>query len=370
MRVYFPLLCFYPSQAGGPANTIYWLSEELARSGITSIVTATEHGLDREFSVLDYNKLNEIRFVPRLVDFFRYKEIRKMLESDVVYFSSLFFYPTPFLLLIYYYFGRKSIIIAPRGELFPAAISKSNFKKRVFLKVLGKVQSNISFHVTSPEEFVLVQKTFPKARNVKIIPNYQPIDSLANVENEGYVLFLGRINPIKNLEVAIKALQLLKLERGLALNLNIAGEALLPAEKEYMTMLKVLAADCGVSKQVNFIGKIQGREKHDYLQKALCLVLPSHSENFGNVVVEALSRGTPVIASNNTPWSVLSDLDIGFCGELNPGIIADQIIKLFVLSDIEYERVAQKAHAYVADSFDISKNKSKWVNFFNDMRET
>ena len=50
---------------------------------------------------------------------------------------------------------------------------------------------------------------------------------------------------------------------------------------------------------------MDGEEKNKVIASNMALVLPSKSENFGNVVLEALAQGTPVIASKNTPWQIL-----------------------------------------------------------------
>ena len=61
----------------------------------------------------------------------------------------------------------------------------------------------------------------------------------------------------------------------------------------------------GLTSKVSFIGNVLGEKKELFLRKAKCLVMPSHTENFGIVAVEAMAQGTPVIASKNTPWEII-----------------------------------------------------------------
>jgi glycosyltransferase involved in cell wall biosynthesis len=57
--------------------------------------------------------------------------------------------------------------------------------------------------------------------------------------------------------------------------------------------------------RVEFLGELHGREKQDMYQSADLFVLPTHSENFGLTVAEALAAGTPAIVSKGAPWHEL-----------------------------------------------------------------
>ena len=62
---------------------------------------------------------------------------------------------------------------------------------------------------------------------------------------------------------------------------------------------------------MSFIGNVLERRKSSLL-RGKCLVMPSHTENFGIVAVEAMAQGTPVIASKNTPWEIIEKRKAGF----------------------------------------------------------
>jgi glycosyltransferase involved in cell wall biosynthesis len=70
-----------------------------------------------------------------------------------------------------------------------------------------------------------------------------------------------------------------------------------PDEGGYQAVLEKLAGELNVSDRVEFTGPVTDREKRRWLSRALCLVLPSYSENFGNVVLEALAAGCPVLTT-------------------------------------------------------------------------
>src|SRR4029077_18421494 len=77
------------------------------------------------------------------------------------------------------------------------------------------------------------------------------------------------------------------------LTLIIAGND----EENYLPQLAALAADEGVSHRVCFVGEVSDEYKWALYETAKMLVLPSYSENFGNVVAEAMAVACPVIVT-------------------------------------------------------------------------
>ena len=95
--------------------------------------------------------------------------------------------------------------------------------------------------------------------------------------------------------------------------INIAGEG----EESYINELKQLASKLGVENLIHFIGGVYGDKKvGTFLKKADLFVLPTHSENFGIVVAEALACGTPVITTQGTPWQELESYHCGWWTEI------------------------------------------------------
>ena len=103
-----------------------------------------------------------------------------------------------------------------------------------------------------------------------------------------FLLFIGRINWKKGLERLIAALATIPDCR-----LVIAGND----EEGYQPKLEAIAARAGVRMRISFVGPVYGEEKAALLRRALMLVLPSYSENFGNVVLEAMAEGCPVVVT-------------------------------------------------------------------------
>ena len=134
---------------------------------------------------------------------------------------------------------------------------------------------------------------------IYLIPNpFETSHSFSN-KRKRQILFLGRINPIKNIHSLFDILVDID-----DVKYIIAGEANLKDEIKYLEFLKNEVIKFGLENKVVFLGKISGKNKFKLISSSKCLVLPSYSENFGNVVLESLSQATPVIASLGTPWEI------------------------------------------------------------------
>jgi glycosyltransferase involved in cell wall biosynthesis len=103
-----------------------------------------------------------------------------------------------------------------------------------------------------------------------------------------YALYLGRINWKKGLDRLIRALALVP-----SMRVVLAGND----EEDYRKTLEPIAAANGVSDRVVFAGHVSGADKAALLQHGDFLVLPSYSENFGNVVLEAMMAARPVLVT-------------------------------------------------------------------------
>ena len=110
----------------------------------------------------------------------------------------------------------------------------------------------------------------------------------AIVSRGPYALFLGRINWKKGLDRLIPALA-----RAPRVRLVLAGND----EEGYRRVLESLAAAHGLASRIEFAGPVGGADKMSLLRQARLLVLPSYSENFGNVVLEAMAAGRPVVVT-------------------------------------------------------------------------
>lgn len=364
MKLLLPLDLFYPSKIGGPANTLNWMGQALVGIGHKVSVVTTTKGI--EPNAVHPNKWQT---TPGGINVFYCKTNRKiplsviwrslmnLKSADTVLFSSICFIPNFFIALAAKYYGKK-IVWSPRGELFETAIEGSKIKKMYFNllnKLFGYV---VTFHATSSEEKIAIERYFPRSK-ICVIPNYMELPNKIEPESDHeYFLFLGRIAPIKAIENILEALAISREFRQSRFSFKIVGGV----ENQFLSYYKKLQdliQSLKLQDKVVFEGSITGSKKYKMCADARYLLLMSHSENFGNVVIEALSQGTPVIASKGTPWDKLEENNAGYWIDNSPECIAGLIDRVIGQSETQYDNKRSNAYLF-SQSFDVSKHITEW----------
>jgi glycosyltransferase involved in cell wall biosynthesis len=139
----------------------------------------------------------------------------------------------------------------------------------------------------------------------------EALPGLERLAGHPIVLYMSRIHKIKGLDQLITAFAEIRRIRPDTV-LAVAGSG----EPELVAELQALAKKLGIAEHTHWLGFVQGRQKQELLSRAAVFVLPSHSENFGFAVVEAIAAGVPVVTSVNVPAGK-------FVVEADGGIIYD-----------------------------------------------
>ena len=146
------------------------------------------------------------------------------------------------------------------------------------------------------------------ARRWQSIPNGVDLPALSKCASSSLrtLLFLGRIHPVKGIDRLLHAWRSLQdLQPGWRLVVAGRGEAM--HERE----VRELAATLRLQR-VEFVGAVYGNEKSQAYFGANLFVLPTHSENFGMAVAEALAHGCPAVVSRGAPWAGLEGQGCGW----------------------------------------------------------
>lgn len=374
MKILFPQEYLYPSQIGGPANTIYWHTGYLSKKDIdVSIVTSTI-GIPSSYSVRNdrwvHDGHRKIRYCRggRVSWRILWYSLKELPSTDIVHFSSICYPWNIFLCFIAVLF-QKRILISPRGELFPSAYRRKKVLKKCLFACYRMLGREILFHATSEDEKMAICKIFP-GNEVIILPNFIEVNyATYPINRSNDIIFLGRINRIKNIHVLIDSLVLSSGFMNSGGKLMIVGKSRLEDEHSYFEELKCQVISLGLQERVIFCGQMEGSHKNTLINKCKVLVLPSQSENFGNVVIEAMSQSVPVIASKGTPWSVLNEEGLGWWVESNETEIGKALDSLYSLQQTDYYEMCKQCKAYVEREYDINlSEKNRWVEIYNKIK--
>lgn len=152
-----------------------------------------------------------------------------------------------------------------------------------------------------------------------------------------YLLYLGRLHPKKGADLLLQAYREIKQSTTLP-DLILAGPE---QDAAFTSKLRALAAN---DPQIHFAGMVQGAAKWGALLQAEAMILPSHQENFGIVVAEALAMGTPVLISDKINiWREVQSAGAGIVApDTLPGV-NDLLLK--IIETTPEARMAMKSAA-------------------------
>jgi glycosyltransferase involved in cell wall biosynthesis len=196
-------------------------------------------------------------------------------------------------------------IITPHGMLSPWNMSRNRLFKRIYLAVRLRKNLNqaAALHFTSEVERDLVAplELQPRAIVQRLgldLSDFRELPAAGAFRGQWpqlgprpFVLFLGRIDYKKGLDVLIPAFAAAKLAD---VPLVIAG----PDRDGYEPAVREMVARYGLDERVLFTGMLRGRERLEAYVDAALFALTSHQENFGITVIEAMACGCPVLISD------------------------------------------------------------------------
>jgi glycosyltransferase involved in cell wall biosynthesis len=376
MKLLYVLGSFYPAQSGGPNNTVYWQAQELANQGVDVTVLSLRTGITEKLKkeyALEFSrelKIGKIKvyffdyFASRYISIGFYKwVIRNLRNFDFVQLTSCYF-PITWFVAVLCLWNKMRFSIAPRGELEDNALQyKRNIKLFMWKTILRRLFRKAAFIlVASEQEKKFCQKYFRSNNSYEIVPNYMDLShqkelTASEIGNKRNIIYLGRLHPKKNIEVLIDAYRGLPADLKEAHRLIIAGTGI----EKYEKKLQLRAEG---EKGIDFVGQIIGKAKDEMYKNSRVFVLPSHSENFGNVVVEALSCCTPVIASKYTPWSEINEFACGVWCENTIEAIRENMQRILQLGSEEYLQMARNAFKLVNEKYNILNHGERLREIF------
>ena len=206
------------------------------------------------------------------------------------------------------------------------------------------------------------------------LATFQPIDRAEARRKIGYgagrlLLFVGRLERLKGVEIAIRALALLRGRDHEDLRLIVLGEDSRDADESEKERLKAVADSLGVRDRIDFLGSVAHHELPYFYAAADACVMPSYSESFGLVALEAQACGRPVVASGASGLrSVVRDEVSGYLVDGDdPTIYAERIGRL--LANPEQAQQMGRRGRLLAQRFSWTRTADRLEGLFEDVIE-
>jgi glycosyltransferase involved in cell wall biosynthesis len=197
------------------------------------------------------------------------------------------------------------IVLAPRGELSPGALTLKGFKKRSFLRFCHwtALHDDVVFHASTERERDEISQAISFCPTPIIARD--PIGAVtagdrrrSKTAGRARFVFLSRISRKKNLHIAIDQLRSVT---G-SVEFDIYGPVLDAADRVYWRECKAMIATMPPNVTVTYRGPVAHDRVASTLSTQEFFLFPTASENFGHAIVEAFLAGCPVITSDQTPW--------------------------------------------------------------------
>lgn len=171
-------------------------------------------------------------------------------------------------------------------------------------------------------------------------------------------LFLSRIHEKKGCDLLLEAFAKVA-DKDQTLHLVMAG----PDQTGWQADLVQLAARLGIADRITWTGMLKDQAKWGALKAAEAFVLPSHQENFGIVVAEALAVGTPVLISNKVNiWREIFQANAGLVeGDTLQGTQA-LLSKWLSLNQSERELIKSNTIPCFREKFDMDRAARNLIN--------
>lgn len=316
MKILFIHKSYFPAlREGGDTFILYNIATELARMGHDVTVYATnanaDDNLPREYIGAKNIQGVNVYYFPRTnLRFLKKRYCAKnfinhlkneIKDFDIVHIWSIYIYFSVWAGII----SRRNqvpYVVSPQANFSPFVTKKNRILKYFYYKLIEKncvlnssgVQTNTAY-----DRKWAIDKGVPESLLLPVVTyglNTSPSKTQVPVwkSSDPYFLFVGRIDRIKGLDFFLNAFSKFITENKTNVKLVIAG----PYSGDYEVEFKQKILDLSLQDSVKFFGLVDDVVKQELLRGCISLVLPSYTESFGLVVLEAMAQSIPVLISD------------------------------------------------------------------------
>jgi glycosyltransferase involved in cell wall biosynthesis len=318
-RYYFPSY-----KACGTVRSLANMIEQLGDEYEFKIITSDcDSGGERHNDVIRVDAWNKVGKANVYYCSKKSKSLRKIRQIlneivfDVFYLNSFFdfnFTIKPLILRLLRLVPTHRFLIAPRGQFADGALSQKSLKKCIFIYLVKKISlyEGAIWQVTCDHELQDIKRIINveddevvRAGNISQYPSADLSGLVENRTGKLKIVFISRITPVKNLDVALRILARVPVNA----KFDIYG---MIAEQDYWVECLNLINSLPDNIKVTYHGPLVHDRVSEALKSSDLFFLPSAGENFGHIIFEAFSVGLPVLISDKTPWRGLEAEKIGY----------------------------------------------------------
>ncbi|OGD96108.1 hypothetical protein A3F02_00355 [Candidatus Curtissbacteria bacterium RIFCSPHIGHO2_12_FULL_38_9b] len=390
MKILFVIPYFAPAWSfGGPVKVVYDLSKEFIRQGhevtvATTDVLTPKRRHDKKNDLLD--GINIVYF-KNISNFLAYKAnlylpigfrawLKKNIRNfDVIHSHDLYsglnvavskiapkFY-TPF-------------IIQPHGALNEIRMNaRMKTPKALFLKIFANILKLSSIIIVSTDaeknneisriSEVLTRKTYVVPNGLNIgqlsLPKLNPKLRLrlGLKPEEKMIIYFGRIQFIKGLDISLKALALIK---------NIPYKFIVIGRDEgTLSSLKELAEEFQIKDRIIFLGPIFGKELSEHLGAADLFLFNSRSESLPMAVLDACAASLPVVISANCNLPEVEIFGAGIVLKENTPEETARAIITYFSNPASSIVMRQECHKLITDHFNLTTIAKQYLTLYKQV---
>ncbi len=361
---------------GGPTQVALKIVREIRNQGIDAEIVTTNHDATGRLDI-PLNQLTEYEGVPvwflpsfthSLKEYIFSSALTKWLWQRINHYDILdnhyLFSYAPTCAAAIARLQNTPYTIRTQGQLTPWALQQSPVKKKLYTTLIERqnLSQAAAIHCTTPQEaedlrnFGITTPTITLPLGVEtptsIVAAKSELHHFYNIpDNQLIILFLSRLHPKKRPDLLINTFNYIAAQnstQNLNCHLIMAGSG----DPHYVDHLKQLVAQRNLTHQVTFTGFVIGHLKNTILQGSDIFALPSHSENFGIAVAEAMAAGLPVIVTPGV--QIASEIKAN-----NAGIVINNETELVIAINQLIGSPKMRSHLS-QNAIKLAKNKYNW----------
>jgi glycosyltransferase involved in cell wall biosynthesis len=256
---------------------------------------------------------------------------------------------------------RRPLVLSPIGMLEPWCLAYKPRRKRLALALYQRrnLERAVVLHATAQSEADQF-RALGLAVPIAVIPHgvdAQRLIPRGHRDGPRTALFLSRIHPKKGLLMLVEAWSRI---RPTQWRMVIAG----PDEGGHRAEVEALIKRRGLHEQFEFVGAVAGDAKRTLMEIADLFVLPTHSENFGNAIAEALAFGIPTITTRGAPWSALAETNSGWWIDVGIEPLVYALEQAFSSAPSTLSSMGERGRSLVEERYGWGRSVARYADLY------